>query len=611
MFALVIGSWGCFGTSLEPIPGGQFVGEKADEALEVRFTGSGFAFLNQHWPLLAEALAPGGHFSVPLACTHERLSLGILGAADVFVADQGGPAGGRNDGLCDGRDTPASVEATVTGLSVLARPPDQIELGLAIAIDTGKIYVTNPYSAFGFTCDLKCSFGYSAGTRAPPENALSLGVRLRIDTAWDRLLSFEVDSVGGTQICGAAGASAPPSCLDPTDFSMSDEGSCPLFGWACDLLNVAAVKTFVFQQLSPALEASVMSMLATQRCRPCTDAASSCPNSTDGSRRASVCTGGVCVDPRGGCVPRFLGVEGRWGFGGVDSGVDVSFAAGSRVTVDDGLTLGTRVGIRPVQRASCVPPVEAPGAGSASPVDFASEASPGLKFDLALSASGGLFDRALWAVHQSGNLCLTLDSASSSVFNTGLVKTLIPSVGVLAGRDGLDAPMMGVLRPLTAPRVVIQAGGVDPVSGLARSALKVALADLSVDLYALIDDRMLRVLTVTSDVSAPMSFAFPGCDRVKPELGQIELTNIRTTSGEALEEDAQGLSLLLTSVGALAGSAIAQGLGELILPKIGGLQLEPLEAKGLRLVDGARGTYELLGFFARLRAPDEPACAVP
>ena len=214
----------------------------------MRFTGSGFAFLNQHWPLLAEALAPGGHFSVPLACTQEPLSLGILGAANVFVADQGGPAGGRNDGLCDGRDVPASVEATVTGLSVVARSPDQIELGLTIAIDTGKIYVTNPYAAFGFTCDLKCSFGYAAGTRAPPENALSLGVRLRIDTAWDRLLSFEVDSVGGTRICGAAGAGAPPGCLDPTDLSMSDEGSCPLFGWACDLLNVAAVKTFVLQQ---------------------------------------------------------------------------------------------------------------------------------------------------------------------------------------------------------------------------------------------------------------------------------------------------------------------------------------------------------------------------
>ena len=171
--------------------------------------------------------------------------------------------------------------------------------------------------------------------------------------------------------------------------------------------------------------------------------------------------------------------------------------------------------------------------------------------------------------------------------------------------------MMGVIRPLTAPRVVIQAGGVDPVSGLPQSALTVALADLSVDLYALIDDRMLRVLTVTSDVSAPISFAFPGCDRVKPELGQIALTNIRTTGGEALEEDARGLSLLLSSVSALAGSAIAQGLGELTLPKIGGLQLEPLEAKGLRLVDGALGTYELLGLFARLRAPDEPACAAP
>jgi len=610
MLALALGAWGCSSTSLAPIPSGQFSGPKADEALGLRLAPSGLAFINQHWPLLAEALAPGGTMTVPLACTQQRFTLPVIGPTDVFVADQGGPTGGQNDGACDGRDMPAQVQAKVTGLWVVTHPPAQIELAFDLTLDTGKIFVTNPHTAFGLTCDLKCSLAFATGGHGPGDNALSLGVRLLIDTTWDRLLTFEVDSIGGAKICGATGAGSPPGCLDPMDLSMSDEGSCLAFGWACDLLNVEAVKTFVFQQLSPALEASLTSLMTNQRCRPCSALGASCPVSTDGTGTASVCSQGLCVDPRGGCAPRLLGVEGRAGAqGSLAAGIDLSIAAGSTVTVDDGVTLGTRAGIEPVAKASCVPELDPPTAGSSRPADFGGEATGGLSYDLALSVSGAFLDRALWAAHQAGALCLTVDGQSTGGLDTSVVQAFLPSLGPLAVRDGRDAPMMLVLRPRAAPTMRVREGGVDAASGLSRPVLVVTLVDLAVDLYALIDDRMLRVLTVTSDVSAPVALSFPGCDRMKPELGQLELTNVRITDAEALAEDAQGLAALLPGLLALASPAIAQGLGELTLPMALGLRVEPLEAKGLGLVDPAQTTYAHLGLYARLLAPGDPSCA--
>ena len=599
---------GCGPTALVPIDGG-YSGEKGDDGVLLRLSQSGLDSLNQRWPLILDALAPGGRLTLPVACTKQGFTVPGLGSTDVFIADQGGPQGGQSDGLCDERDVPASVEVTVTRLSLVARPPDQVELALSLTMDTGKIYVTNPHAVLGVECDLKCSLGFASATAAPLDNTVSVDVRLLIDAAWDRLLSFRIDRIDGTQVCGATGALAPPACLDPTDLSMSDEGSCLVFGWACQLLDIDVIKTFVLQQLSPSLEAGLTALLTAQRCRPCGAGLSSCPSSTDGSGTESICSGGVCTDPRGGCVPRFLGVEGRVGLGGGGaSEVDLSMAAGSTIVVDGGLLVGTRAGVEPQGRATCVPEVPAPELSKTRVPDFDREAAPGQRYDVAVSASGPLLDRALWAVHQSGGLCLAVDSSSFSALTTGLFKAVLPSLGPLAVRDGKDAPMMLLLRPERAPRVTVEQGGVDPMSGQPRAALTVALVDLSIDFYALVDDRMVRVATVTSDVSAPIALSFEGCDGVRPSVGALGVANVRTTNAELLAEDSQGLAGLVPSMLAVAQPAIAQALGSFALPRVGGLRLMPLEVKGLGLSETTQ-KYELMGFYGRLILPDDPSCA--
>lgn len=604
---------GCAGATLDPLGDGGFVGMKQDDAAALQLSAHGLAELNARWPLLLDALAPGRRLTVPLPCTAQRLTVPGIGATELFIADQGGPSGGRSDGACDALDAPADVEVTLTGLAVSAVQEDRLELALSLTMETGKIYVTNPHSVLGLKCDLTCALALSSTMAAPAENAVALQVRLRVDPRWDRLVAFDVERLEGSRVCGASGALERPTCLDPGDLSMSDEGSCLALGWACELLDVDVVKALVLQQLSPTLEAELTALVVAQTCRPCDAASEPCPSATDGSGEASVCQEGTCVDPRGGCVPRFLGVEGLVELGAVDlgaSGVSLSIAAGGAVAVEQGLLVGGRAGVEPATRVTCVPALAPPVASEAGPPAFDAEASAGLDYDVAGAVSASFLDRALWAAHQAGGLCLELEGARVGPLDTGLMRVLVPSLALLAGRDGHDAPMMLVVRPEQAPRVEVGTGGVDPTTGGSRPALTVALDELSLDLYALIDDRMVRVLTLTADVSAPVSFTLGGCDQVTPVVGRLTATDVRASNAEALADEPAGLVGLLPTLLALAQPALAAALGPLSMPTVGGLRLEPLEVKGLGPIEGG-SRHRALGLYARFLAPDDPRCPAP
>jgi len=564
VMALLVTS--CAGATLDPLGEGGFVGMKQDDAAALQLSAHGLAELNARWPLLLDALAPGRRLTVPLPCTAQRLTVPGIGATELFIADQGGPSGGRSDGACDALDAPANVEVTVTGLSVSAVQEDRLELALSLTMETGKIYVTNPHSVLGLKCDLTCALALSSTMAAPAENAVALQVRLRVDPRWDRLVTFDVERVDGSQVCGASGA---------------------------------------LERLS--------ALVVAQTCRPCGAASAPCPSATDGSGEASVCQEGTCVDPRGGCVPRFLGVAGlvELGAGALGtSAVSLSIAAGGAVAVEQGLLVGGRAGVEPATRATCVPTLAPPVATEAGPPAFDAEASAGLDYDVAGAVSASFLDRALWAAHQAGGLCLELEGARVGPLDTGLMRVLVPSLALLAGRDGHDAPMMLVVRPEQAPRVEVGTGGVDPTTGSRRPVVTMELDELSLDLYALIDDRMVRVLTLTAEVSAPLSLALGGCDQVTPVMGRLTATDVRASNAEALADEPAGLVGLLPTLLALAQPALAAALGPVAMPTVGGLRLEPLEVKGLGRIEGT-SRHRALGLYARVLAPDDPRCPAP
>ena len=611
------GMGGC--AALQPIPSGRYVGPKNDNAVNLRLSPQGINYLNSNWQTLIEMFAPGRVLTLPVGCQKSTFSLAVIGSTDVYIGDQGGPMGGRNDARCDTKDVPANVTATITGFSLIPRAPDSIAASLSLRIDTGKLYVT-----IDSICNLNCSVRFDSSRQAPNINTVDATVKFSIDQKWDKLLSFEISQVDGTQICGASGAPAAPRCIEPNDIDLSSEGG--ICSFTCTVLDIGAVKDFILTLFSPTLQTQIRSILATQRCEACGMGLPACPTVGNAT---SVCQNNVCKDAADNtkCVPRFLGIEGRVNLGATlgafgapaNAQMDLSFAAGSSVAVDQGLSFGTRVGVKAVNVATCVSPMAAPPIVAVAAPNFDLEAPSRTlpdggttrSYHAALGFSSPFLNLTFHEAHQAGALCLQLDTNNVGLINTGLFKTFLPSLGKLATRDGKDAPMMVVLRPGAAPTIVVGEGTVDPVTKRPiKPLIQLALNQLSIDFYAMLDDRYARLFTLTADIKLPLSLIFEGCDKVTPAIGDLRMliTNVRTANSEMLAEDPSVLEQLIPAVIGLAEPAVAGGLGAFALPSLGNFKLRVTGVKGLGQISGTE-TYNHLGMFAEL-LPAMATCAV-
>ncbi len=239
--------------------------------------------------------------------------------------------------------------------------------------------------------------------------------------------------------------------------------------------------------------------------------------------------------------------------------VDLSIEAGATFSIDtqNALNIGTRGGLARVSTAPCIPPDAAPPLLAVTAPDFRGEAPPvsptNPAYHMALSVSSPFLNLAFHEAQQGGALCLQLTTAEVGLINTGLFKTFLPSLGKLATRDGKDAPVMVVLRPQKPPTVTVGAGGDMPL-------ITVAMPDLTIDFYALIDDRYARLFSLTADITLPLSLTtfLQGCTSVPRRRDRHDLvmliTNIHTGNSEILAEDPTVLTDLIPA----ASSASAQ-----------------------------------------------------
>ncbi|MFT3709264.1 MAG: hypothetical protein QM817_16615 [Archangium sp.] len=618
---------GCSGSgagcsTLTPFPAGtRYMGPKNDNAINIRLSAAGINYLNSNWQTLIDAFAPGRMLNVPVACIRQNVT--VIG--DILIADQGaagcgGESCGQMDGTCDSRDIPANVAIQLTGFSLTPRAPDSLDATVQLSVNTGNLYVDtasrNHFGCVGLSA-AKCSITFNTATTTPNDNRIRATVKFSIDQRFDKLLSFSVTGLSGTEICGASGAPAKPQCLDPADLTFTGRNNCG--DVYCGLADWDPVKNLVLQLLSGPLQTQIQSAVAGQTCWPCTGNAD-CPRTTDGSNMPSTCDTAAGVCKLGStCVPRFLGVEGKVGLGSLlgafgapaNAELELSLAAGATAVVDQGMSFGTRVGIQPSAVSSCVPPQAAPPMTMVSFPDFDGEATMGSMYHVGLGISSNFLNNAFWGAHQAGALCLNLSSENVGLINTGLFKTFLPSLGKIATRDGIDAPMMVVLRPARPPTVVVGEGTYDPVTKKPiKPLLLITMADVSVDFYAMIDDRYARLFTLTADISLPLSLIFEGCDKVTPALGDLKMLigNIRTANSELLAEDPQVLADLVPAVIGLAEPALAGALQGFALPALGNFKLKVNEVKGVGRITGTEA-FNHLGIYATLLGANA-MCAV-
>jgi hypothetical protein len=612
------GSAGGCGACMAPIPAGRYAGAKTDNAINLRLSPAGINYLNSNWQTLIQTFAPGGTLTLPVACM--KTNVAIIG--DVTIADQGGPSGGKLDAVCDSKDLPANVMATITGFQLVPHPPDILEGTVSIAVDTGKIYARSVSGNAGLCLGLsaaEASVRFNTGAANPVTNSLTAQIKFSIDTKWDKWLSFQVLSpIKGTQICGASGAPAAPFCLDPSDIDIQGENTCgDIYS---SVANWDPLKNLLLGLISPLLQTQINKAVAAQACEQCGAGKPACPQ-FPGAVSTCDAASSTCIDSATSkCVPRFLGVEGRVAVGGVlgnfgvpaDSMLDLSVGAGSSVSVDQGVNIGTRAGLQAVTVAPCVPPQPAPPMTSVTAPNFDAEADPAKgAYHAALGVSGQFLNLAFHQAHQSGALCLSMNSSTVGLLNSGLFKTFLPSLGKLATRDGKDAPMMIVLKPDKAPTVDIGKGTFDPVTKKPiEPLLLVKLPDVTVDFYAMIDERFTRLFSLTADISLPLSLIFNGCASVTPAIGDLKMliSNIRTANSEILAEDPKVLADLIPAVIGLAEPALAGALKPFALPALGQFKLKINEVKGISNISGT-SLYNHLGLYAQM-LPLNAACAV-
>ncbi len=634
--------WSCAGSStglscLGPLPGGRYQGPRNDNAINLRLSAAGIAYLNDpsNFNRLVEPFVPGRVINVPVPCTLvDTASSGVNLVGLMAFADQGNGSGaGRMDGQCNSTDLPANVRIQVQGFRLTPKPADDaLELQVDLSVDTGRVYVASADDSLGiclYLSGVMASVRFNTAAASPSELQLRATLKFRIDSRWDQLLAFDITSVVGAGVCGASGVPPAPACLQPGDVDFSGENNCGRV--YLTLLEIDWIKDRLLRLVNGPLQAQVQAAVSKQGCLACGMGLPGCPNLAGAT---SACQQGVCVDQQTSkCVPRFLGVEGRFplspllgGFGAPpDATLDLSIAlAGQpvppRPTVDTGINLGIRAGLNAVNQSACVPVHAAPAMIASAPPNFDSEAPAGMPYHVGLGVSSSFLNQAFHHVHQAGGFCLQLSTANVGLINTGLFKTFLPSLGKLATRTArdesgnlatFDAPMLVALRPARPPQVTVGLGTVDPITKKPiQPLLTLLLPDLSIDFYALLDDRYARLFTLKMDLALPLGLIFEGCDKVTPALGDIRMliSNVSTANSELLAEDPSVLADLIPAVIGLAEPALAGALQPFTLPALGPLKLKVNGVKGVGNLSGTQ-TYLHLGLFASL-VPQGSACAV-
>lgn len=612
------GGGGCGGFT--QLPRGSATAQKLDSAASVRLSRRGFDFINQSVIAdggLLEQMAPGGELKVPISCSIQPVMVLGIGLEQMAIADRGeegctSTTCGRMDGRCDSRDVPQEVTIRPTALSFAPKGPDLVEANVQASISTGKLWISS-VNRSSLLCLLAgggpamCSVDFDTARSGPSQAQLAINIKLTVDPRWDRLLALEVSEIGGSKVCGGAGAEMPPRCLETGDIVLANEGACTF----CTTANFAIIKGILLDQMSGSLKNALNKTVGSLLCTPCASSAE-CPRQgaatsicklddddggivLDGGFDAGVDGGeppGKCMDAvTNKCVPRLLGIEGQLALGqalgtlgvaptaGIELGVAVG---GGAAATAQGLTVGVRGGAKELTVASCVQPATPPTPAMLPLPDF-EPGRPDGGYDLAFSVSQQLLGEALFRAQQSGALCLEVGQELVTQLDSEALSLLLPSVRKLTAEDG-GVPLRLVIRPVNPPTVTLGANTVDSMGKPDQPLLRLAWNDLEIDLYALLFDRYARLFTLTADLALPLGVAVEGCGQLRPAIGSLAsaVSDVHVKNNEMIPESVDVLANIVPTILSMAEPSLSRGLGPIALPLAdGGTSLRIDAVKGI------------------------------
>jgi MYXO-CTERM domain-containing protein len=356
-------------------------------------------------------------------------------------------------------------------------------------------------------------------------------------------------------------------------------------GIACELADWDFVRNFIIGQVETQVEDLVRETLAEQLCNPCPGG-----SVDECSAFADACEAGVCM--KGGACEQQLGLAGRLAadavLGSFSSGqrgaMDIFEVAGGYADSNNGgISLGILGGVLPAgeERDRCGPPATAPAEVDVprSPA-FSGNTRPdtGGAYGFGLGLHQHHIDQLSWAAYESGFVCANIGTPAVSLLNSDALSLVIRSLPNLL--HGRVSPIYIGLRPQSPP--VIQIGPntfTDDGSGeqvIDQPLLDVQMTGAELDVYAMVDDQYVRIMTIVTDIHLPVGMEVDEDGDLLPVLGDVEnaLSNVSVKNSEALLETPEELAESLPAVISVALPALGGALPSIALPEIGPLALD-------------------------------------
>ena len=315
------------------------------------------------------------------------------------------------------------------------------------------------------------------------------------------------------------------------------------------------------------------------------------------------------------------------------AGLETYIVPGGYVAAKDrGLTLGILAGMNsdhdPSTRTAntssdpdpCVPSRAVPELGSApynlptnavrsdytlnAAAQFAGMPDPtdgkGNVRDFLLGISRTYFDLIGFHLYNSGSLCLHVDGSAIPALSVGTFGVLVPSLGNIA----LDpkAPLQLVLRPQKPISFTLGEGT------MADALVHMAIDDLRIDMYAWIEERWVRVLTLGLDLNLGLGLTVTKDANMnpvlQPVLSGLDTMNVKVSvsNTDLLSETTAALDAALPSLVGIAAGALTGALPTFPLPSVAGFSLDDLTISRVQTTQD-----DFLGLFASIKTPTSPA----
>ena len=637
-------SSGCSGCGMTPLTRVINPADIIQNAGSARITRSGLDFIAASAPTLASSILStvGGEYQYPISVAPTSLS----GITLSFCP--GGASTTSNPAMCE-----LDVEIGRASFQVDAINADSIAISGTLPVKLEDLPVQGSYtvSVLGLSKTLTLTLNVGLGANgscnsngSPNESyaniPFSVTIPLVADTNPPRVGYTKIDAANLKVVIG----------LSQSDIEVCANCDFSVLGIDVNLDSVCngltnGIISLAFDALSSTINSEVTTLIdnavAPQLCTK--------PDTTGGCPPGSVVdTGSGNCDYAGitpaTCLPIELGVDGLLNLGnllqsisyGTTSQLDFSLAAGGNMIpanvptipyaspgfptqgsaadntpysghTPNGITLGLLSAMVPDPQSSCVPKAANPiPTGIPIPTEleqnsvtpWASTDPPGPQFGLALA--GRYLNYAFGSIYNSGALCLGISTDTFAQLNSGILSILAPSIRDLTFEQETAAAAV-ITRPQTPPTVTI-GGGTNPNTD---PLLLISLKQFALDFYVFSDDRFVRVMTFTADLTIPVNLstavtaANPNGELL-PSLGTVTAANGVVTNSELLTENPTAIATGLTG---LVGSIVGQVAGSLKPISLASLT----SSLGISLTippDGIRkltsGTDDFLGIFGDL-----------